>query len=155
MISSIDGTDLKRVEDFKYLGALVDSSEKDVKMRKSQAWRTCHQIRNVWNSKLSRTFKIRLMIATVESILLYGCETWTLTNPLLKNLDGTYTKILRMVLNIHWKNKIKNEIFYGELERLSNKIRRRRLQFAGHCILREDEVISDLILWQPTHRTRV
>ena len=61
------------------------------------------------------------MIATFESVLLYGCETWILTNSLLKNLDGTYNTILRMVLNIHWTNKIKNEILYGELERLSEE----------------------------------
>ena len=48
-IKTIDGTDLKRVEYFKYLGAWVDSSEKDVKIRKEQAWRTCHQMRNIWN----------------------------------------------------------------------------------------------------------
>ena len=68
-----------------------DSSEKYVKIRKARDWRTCHQMRNIWNSKLSRKFKIRLMIATIESVLLYGCETWTLTNSLLKKLDGTYT----------------------------------------------------------------
>ena len=71
-IKTIDGTDLK-CEDFKYLGAWVDSSEKYVKIRKAQAWRTCHQIRNIWNSKLSRKFNIRLMVANVESVLLYGC----------------------------------------------------------------------------------
>ena len=38
--------------------------------------------------------------------------------------------------------------------RLSNKIRRRRLKFAGHCIRREDEVVSDLVLWQLTYGTR-
>ena len=140
-IKTIDGTDRKIVEDFKYLGAWVDSSEKDVKIRKPQTWRTCHQMRNIWNSYLSRKFKIRLMITTavsqhVDSVMLYsyGCETWTLTNSLIKKLDGTYTQILRMVLNIHWTNKIKNDILYGALERLSNKIRRRRLKFAGHCI---------------------
>ena len=100
-IKTIDGTDLKRVEDFKYLGAWVDSSEKYVKIRNAQSWRTCHQMRNIWNSKLSRKFKIRLIIATVKSVLLYGCETWTLTNSLLKKLDGIFTKILRMVLNFH------------------------------------------------------
>ena len=115
-IKTIDGTDLKRVEDFKYLGAWVDSSEKYVKIRKAQAWRTCHQMRNIWNSNLSKKFKIRLMLATVESVMLYGCETWTLTNSLIKKLDGTYITILRMVLNIHWTNKIKNEIHYGALK---------------------------------------
>ena len=84
---------------------------------------------NIWNSKLSRKFK---MIATVESVMVYGCETWTLTNSLIKKLDGTYTTILRMDLNIHWTNIIKNEILYGTLERLSNKIR--RLKFAGYCL---------------------
>ena len=95
------------------------------------------------------------MIATVEFVQLYCCETWTLTNSLLKKLDGTYTQILRMVLNIHWTHRIKNEILYGTLERLSNKIRRRRLKFAGHCLRREDDVVSDLVLWQPTHGTRM
>ena len=145
-IKTIDGTDLIRVEDFKYLGAWADSREKDVKIRKVQALRTCHQMRNIWNSNLSRNFKIRLIIATVESFLLYGCEIWTLTNSQIKKLKGTYTQILRMVLNIHLTNKIKNEILYGELEILSNKIRRRRLKFAGHCLRREDEVVSDLVL---------
>ena len=72
-------------------------------------------MRKIWISKLSRKFKIRLMIATVESVLLYGCETWTLTTSLLKKLNGTYTQILRMVLNIHCTTKIKNEIPYGVL----------------------------------------
>ena len=111
-------------------------------------------MRNIWNSKLSRNFKIRLIIANVEFVLLYGCETWTLTNPPLKKLDGTYTNILRMVLNIHWTNKIKNEIVYGELERLSNKIRRIRLKFTGHCLRREDDVVLDLVMLQLRYGTR-
>ena len=77
-INTIDRTDLTIFDDFKYLGAWA------------QDWRTCHQMRNIWNSKLSRKLKIMLMIATVESVLLYGCETWTLTNSLLKKLDGTH-----------------------------------------------------------------
>ena len=76
-IKAIDGPSLKRVEDLKYLGAWVDSSEKYVKIRKAQAWRTCHQMRNIWNSNFSRKLKSRLMIATFESVLLYDCETWT------------------------------------------------------------------------------
>ena len=97
-IKTIDETYLKIVDNFKYIRAWVDSSEKDVKITKAQ---DCHQMRNIWNSKLSRKFKIRLMIATVESVLIYRCETWILTNSLIKKLDGTYTTILRMVLNIH------------------------------------------------------
>ena len=98
-IKAIDGSNLKRVDDFKYLGAWIDSSAKDLKIRKALAWRTCHQMRNIWKSTLSR-MKLRIMHTTVESVLLYGCETWNLTKTLLRQLDGTYTRILRMILNI-------------------------------------------------------
>ena len=46
-IKNIDGTYLKRVDYFKYIGAWVDSSGKYIKIRKAQAWRTCHQMRNI------------------------------------------------------------------------------------------------------------
>ena len=59
-----------------------------------------------------------------------------------------------MVLNIHWIHKINNGILYWKLERLSNKIIRRRLKFGGHCLRREDEVVSDVVVWQPTYGTR-
>ena len=115
-IKAIDVSNLKRFEDFKYLGAWIDNSENDLKIRKALAWRTCHQMRNIWKSTISRKMKLRLMRTTVESVLLYGCETWTLTKKLLKQLDGTYTRILRMILNVHWSQKVTNEVLYGAIE---------------------------------------
>ncbi len=41
-----------------------------------------------------RHLKLQLSIATVESVLLYGCEEWTLTSVLEKQLDGCYTRML-------------------------------------------------------------
>ena len=81
-IKAIDGSNLKRVKDFKYIGAWIDSSATNLIIRKALAWRTCHQMRNIWKSTLSRKMKLRLMHTTVESVLLYGCETWTLTKTL-------------------------------------------------------------------------
>ena len=86
--------------------ACIDSSAKDLKIKKALAWKTCHQMRNIWKSTLSRKMKLRLMHTTVESVLLYGYETWTLTKILLKQLDGIYTRILRMILNVHWSQKV-------------------------------------------------
>ena len=37
-----------------------------------------------------------------------------------KSLDGTYRKMLRMVLGISWK--VSNVTLYGNLSRLSNKL---------------------------------
>jgi len=37
---------------------------------------------------------------SIESILLYGSESWTLTKSLSKKLDGSYTRLLRKVQNV-------------------------------------------------------
>ena len=144
------GLPIKRVSNFKYLGAWLESSEKDISVRKALAWTACNKLKKIWNSSLSRKIKVRLFTATVESILLYNSETWTLTKKLEKQLDGCYTRMLRMALNISWRRHPTNRELYGNLPPLSLKIRKRRLRLAGHCVRHDDEVASDLVLWQPT-----
>ena len=105
----------------------------------------------MWKSSLNRKIKIRLFVATVETVLLYGSNTWSLTEKLTKQLDGTYTKMLRMVQNISWQSHTTNEVLYGHLPKVSEKIAERRLGLAGHCVRHPEEIASNLILWEPTH----
>jgi len=42
---------------------------------------------------------------------------------------------------------------YAGIPKLSDKIRTRRLKFAGHC-LRSKEIVADLVLWTPRHGKR-
>jgi len=46
--------------------------------------------------------KKKLFVTTVEAILLYGCETWTLSERDESRLDGCYTRtrMMRTVMNI-------------------------------------------------------
>ena len=74
------------VKDFKYLGVWIESSVKYLKIRKALAWRIFHQMKDIWKSTLSRKVKIRLMHTIVESVPMYGCETWTLTKHYSNNL---------------------------------------------------------------------
>ena len=138
-ITSISGGKIKEVENFKYLGGWMESNEKDVQARKALTWVACHKLRSIWSSKLKKSIKIRLFLTTVESVLLYNCNTWTLTKNMEKSLDGTYTRMLRMVLNVSWKQHMTNEELYGRLPRVTDKIAMRRLQVAGHCIRHPDE----------------
>ena len=70
---------------------------------------------------------------------------------LLKKLNSIYTQILQM---IHWVQKVTNEVLHGAIEKISTKIIRRFIKFAVHCLRRDDEVVSDLFLWEPTNGTR-
>ena len=118
-----EGKVLEEVKDFKYLGSLMESSPKDIKARKAAAWRACNKLGKIWKSHMSRKLKERLFLSTVESVLLYGCEAWTLTRKLEKQLDGCYTRLLRTAFNIHWQEHVTNKELYGELPKVSDKIR--------------------------------
>ena len=149
-IKTNDDSILEEVGNFKYLGAWMHSTERDVKQRKAAAWRASSKLTKIWKSSLSRPLKLRLFAATVESVFLYGCEAWTITPKLAKEIDGCYTRMLRTVLNVH----ITNKELYGELPKLSDKIRQRRLRFAGHCSRSQQEPVSKLLHWTPKHGRR-
>ena len=110
-------------------------------------------MRKIWKSTLPRQTKIRLFTATVESILLYGCETWTLTKGDEKSLDGAYTRMIRMALNVKWQEHRTNAEVYGNLSRVTWKIAERRCRLAGHCIRHPEEEASKTVLWVPTGGT--
>ena len=69
-------------------------------------------------SSFSNRLKINLMTAVVESILLYGSETWTFTKELTSRVDGVYTRLLRLCLNVSWKDKWTNEKLYHGLPKV-------------------------------------
>ena len=71
-----------------------------------------------------------------------------------KSLDGTYTRMPRKALNIHWSSHIPNQQLYGDLPAVSNKIASRRLQLAGHCYRHPELSTQKLVLWEPTHGHR-
>ena len=86
-IHTIDGQMIREVNNFKYLGGWTESSESDFNVRKALAWKACHKLKSIWNSKISRSVKQKLFISTVESVLIYGSETWTLTKKLTKSVN--------------------------------------------------------------------
>ena len=89
--------------------------------------------------------------AAVVSILLYGCTPWTLTKRLERRLDGNYTRMLRAVLNKSWRQHPTRLQLYGHLPPITKTIQVRRTRHAGHCWRSKDELISDVLLWTPTH----
>ena len=95
--------------------------------------------------------KIQLFRATSETILSYGCATWTLTKADEKKLDGVYTRMLRTALNIIWSQKITNKELYGNLNKVTNTVRQRRLRLAGHVARDTSSPAHSLVVWDPQH----
>ena len=87
------------LDNFKYLGAWIDETANDVKVRKALAWKSCSKLNKILKYSLCKSLKLRTLLTLVESVLLYGSETWTLTKSLEKSIDGTYTRFLRTFFN--------------------------------------------------------
>ena len=73
------------------------------------------------------------------------------TNTATYLLDQTYTRRLRKVFNVTWKDKITNKELYGDMSKLSSIIRRRRLQLAGHSFRDQTSPAHQLVTWSPKH----
>ncbi len=79
----LNGESIEIVDDFKYLGSMISSSEKDFKNRIGQAWGAFWKLEKIWKSKtISTRMKINIFQTSCISILLYGCEAWILTEQL-------------------------------------------------------------------------
>ena len=85
--------------------------------------------------------------AAVVSILLNGCTTWTLTKRLEKKLDGSYTRMLRTILNKSWQQHPTRHQLYDHLPPITKTIQFRRTRHAEHCWRSRDELLSDVLLW--------
>ena len=97
-ISTLDGTPLKLVDKFTYLGSSVASTEKDIDTRLTKAWAAINRLSIIWKSDLTDKMKRGFFQAAVASILLYGCTTWTLT----KRLFYTRTQITQECCEQSW-----------------------------------------------------
>ena len=134
-----------------YLGSSLASTEKDIDTRLTKAWEAINRQSIIWKSDLTDKMKRSFFQAAVASILLYGCTTWTLTKRLEKKLDGNYTRMLRAILNKSWRQHPTRHQLYGYLPPITKTTLVRRSRHAGHRWRSKDELISDVLLWTPTH----
>ena len=150
-ITTLDGTSLKLVDKFTYLGSSISSTEKDINTWLMKAWTAINRLSIKWKSDLTNKRKCSFFQAVVILILLYGCTTWTLTKRLEEKLDCNYTRILWAILNKSWQQHPTRHQLYGHLPPIMKTIQVRWTRHAGHCWRSRDELISDVLLWTPTY----
>ena len=115
-ISTLNGSSLKLVDKFIYLGSSVSSTETDIHTWLAKAWTAIDRLSVIWKSNLIDRTKRSFFQAVVVSILLYGCTTWTLTKRMEKKLDSNYTRMMQAILNKSWKqHPIKQQLYSHRL----------------------------------------
>lgn len=131
--------EIRRVEDFKYLGSKLKSCETDFIHRRSLAWAAYWKLEKIWKAKhLPIKLKANIFETTVISVLLYGCEAWIVTKDMERKMNSFATTCFRMWLGIRPLDKVSNEEVYKTVEQKSvvEKLRKRQLSWVGHALRR-------------------
>jgi len=138
---TIDGKPIAIVDEFKYLGSYIVSTEKDINNRIALAWVAFTKLKTILRSPKSHVkFKMRLFNASCLSVLLYGCESWALTIALEEKLNTFARKCYRIMLGINQaESHMTNKELYSTTKQhpISEIIKRRQHQFIGHCLRME------------------
>ena len=101
--------------------------------------------------------KLHLFNSAVLSVLLYGSETWVLTEKLEKILNSFHTTCLRIILGVSQEDRITNSTVYrmSGTSPLSLHIQERQLRFLGHSLRRSHkDPINTYALYDPKHGKR-
>ena len=152
---------IDQVGSFSYLGSIISKdggSSEDVKSRIAKAQGVFSQLKKVWkNRKISLQTKIRILEATVMTVVKYGSEAWTLRKADENLLDVFQRNCLRIVLGTRLTDRISNSRLYekcGSIP-LSGAIMKERLRWLGHVLRMKDDRLPKIVLFgQPSGATR-
>ena len=79
----MDNSSIERVEEFRYLGTTLtnqNSIQEEIKCRLKLGNACYYSVQKLWaSSLLSKTLKIKIYRTIILPVVLYGCETWSLT----------------------------------------------------------------------------
>ncbi|KAJ4434068.1 hypothetical protein ANN_16387 [Periplaneta americana] len=131
------------MEKFKYLGATVtniNDTWEEIKHRINMGNACYYSVELLSSSLLSKNLKVRIYKTVTLPVLLYGCETWTLTLREEHRLRVFENKVLRKIflakrdeVTGEWRKLHNAELhaLYSSPDIIRN-IKSRRLRWAGH-----------------------
>jgi exonuclease III len=150
----IDGTQLKAVELFKYLGSIVSvdaSLDADITARIAKATTAFGRLtKRLWSNRDIRLgTKVDVYRAAVVTSLLYGCETWTLKKGHIKSLEKFHQTSLRRIARIKWFHKRTNYevLSHCKIGSIQSMVESAVLRWTGHVTRMSNDRIPKKLLY--------
>jgi len=163
-----DNSPFERVEGFKYLGTTLtiqNSIQEETKSRLKSGNACYHSVQNrLSSSLLSKNLKIKIYRTIILPVVLYGCETWSLTLMEESRLRVFENRVLRRVFGP------KRDEVTGEWRKLHNEylndlycspnivlvIKSRRMRWAGHVArMGEGRGVYRVLVGKPEGKRRL
>ena len=146
---AIDRQRIEQAKSLKYLGSIISEdgrSHSDVKVRIAMAKEAFNKRKELLTKGLSTKLKKRMVRVLIWSVVLYGCETWTLLQDERDMLQALEMWLWRGIEKISWSDKTSNA---EVLARVNEKnclvtIIIQRKHWIGH-VRRGDGLLRDVL----------
>ena len=133
---------------------MVASGSSDRKRRTSLAWCAFWKLEQLWKSPhIPDLTKVKLFNTTCLTILLYGCESWVISQDMENKINAFATSCYRVMLNIKGIDIALNTTVYSmtNIVPLIHLVRHRQLKFFGHILrMSKEEPARRYALYIPT-----
>ncbi|XP_077287784.1 uncharacterized protein LOC143912378 [Arctopsyche grandis] len=149
----INDKNIELVHQYKYLGCWLNDQwdhSQEIKIRIEMARNAFFKMRDLLcNRDFNLDLRMRILHCYVLSVLLYGVESWTMTQATEKKLAAFEMWCFRRMLRIPWVDRVRNEEVLNRMKRkreLLSVVKRRKLRYLGHVMRNPKYEIIQLIL---------
>ena len=149
----VNDVPLDCVEHYKYLGCILNERwdfSQEIRIRIEQARSAYSKLKKVLtNRDISLELRTRVVRCYVFSVLLYGVESWTLTQALSNKIEAFEMWVYRRILRVSWTERVTNMTILGSMNKkmeVLNAIKRRKLEYLGHIMRNKKYNILQIIM---------
>ena len=97
--------------------------DKEIKNQIRKAWSLMLKFRQVFNSRdVDRRVKHNIYVSGPLNMLLWGSNTWNLTDTIMKMLNAFHHSVIRWILGIRWEKMKEERITNEEVRERFNNI---------------------------------
>jgi hypothetical protein len=137
----VGGTQIEVVSTFTYLGSVISSEKvsaaEDITVRIAKASATFGRLKvHLFRRQdIAPNVKMKIYNAAILSILLYGSESWSLTQSEIRQLETFQMYCLRTILGVSIRERIPNAHIRQQCQNqpsVESLIRKNRLRWLGH-----------------------
>ena len=141
---------MEQVKQFKYLGSWITEAGRsivEVKARIGMAKSAYTDRRELLTNRLSLPLKKKIVKTVIWPVLMYGCETWTMTKEVMRRIEACEMWLWRKMGKVKWSDRKTNEEvlqMVSEERSLLCKILSRKKNWIGY-VLRGEGLLRDVM----------
>lgn len=158
----LEKEEIEACDEYTYLGVTFDitgKDDKEINKRITQARRIIGCLNGIfWSKEIGKHRKYNIYETLIKSSLLYGSETWRITENNKRRLEAVEMDVFRRSLGISRRQRIRNEdvrLQMGIEGSLITDIERKQLVWYGHVQRMEEKRLPKKVMnWMPPNRRK-